>query len=148
MNSITIAWSSRILTAALMLSTACTDRALEDGASEGSTTLAAETADPSEHPEADTIARRCAWIVDCQFGWDERAECERDHAARLAGYRADDTASLDCVPATLDFWACGNEATDCREFWFSWGLLEHNERCGDAKERVCEARCGGCASDT
>jgi hypothetical protein len=148
MSSTTIAWSSRALATACAFFMACSDRTLGDDPTQGSTTSESGTTAPTEQPEAETIRKRCELIVGCELGWDDQAVCEQDHAERLAGYRADDTKSPDCVPATLDFWACGNEAADCHAFWYVWSLVEMAGRCADAKARVCEARCGSCVSDT
>lgn len=144
MRSTTIAWSCRALAAAWVFLMACSERTLEDDATQGSTTH--ESVGPTE--EAEIIRRRCDLIVGCELGWDDRAECERILAQRLADYRVDATRSPDCAPATLEFWACGNEETDCHSFWYVWSLVEMAGRCEDARTRVCEARCGACVSDT
>lgn len=118
--------------ALFLLLVACGGRAVTDDQT-GST-----TGGPDLPPAVDVVDERCAWIVECEFGWTDEAECRLDHEDALRWYLDEDGGPA-CEAAVLGLWSCanGNGPLGCSAFWASWGLLEHNEGCAEARDVVC-----------
>jgi hypothetical protein len=54
----------------------------------------------------------------------------------------------ECAPALLDFFACGNKADDCDEYWVLHSLVENIDgECRSKKDEVCRWDCGCVGTD-
>ncbi|MDC0721992.1 hypothetical protein [Nannocystis bainbridge] len=119
---------------------ACTDRPVGQETDSGTSSTGSTTGDADE-----ILRRRCELLSECNYGPDYAGvdACVRAQEIRLAKWEAPE-----CAPALLDFFACGNKAENCDQYWVLHDLVENIDgECGPKKDEVCRWDCGCVGTD-
>lgn len=120
---------------------ACTERPSQQETDSGTSSSGSTPGDS----EQEILRKRCELLIECGYGPDYAAvdACLRDQEMRLAKWEAPE-----CAPALLDFFACGNTADDCDEYWVLHSLVENIDgECGPKQDEVCRWDCGCVGTD-